>query len=303
MFIGRTDIEAEAPILWPHDAENWVIEKGPDAGKDHRQEENGTTEDEMVGWHHQLNGHEFEQAPRFGDILGSLVCCSPWGHKELDSTERLNLTKNTQSRVLVLFLADIVRVSSSAIALFHVGCCNTRDEVSYKTIVIFHSSGGYKVWYHGASRFYVWWEPASQTKSFCKSQMAIGVRDHSKFRFVLIRGFPHSSVSKEFACYAGDPGSILGLERYPGEGNGNPLQYLCLENAMDREAWQATVYGIARVRHYLATKPLPPVRVLIPFLRALPSCPNNLPKTSPLNSTRIGHYNLTYEFWEETIRT
>ena len=79
IFIGRTDVEAETPILWPPDAKNWLIGKNPDAGKDWRREENGTTEDKMVTWHHQLNGHEFEQAPGFGDGQGSLERCSPWG--------------------------------------------------------------------------------------------------------------------------------------------------------------------------------------------------------------------------------
>ena len=92
IFIGRTDAEAETPILWPPDMKNWLIWKDPDAWKDWGQEEKGTTEDEMVGWHHQLDGHEFEQAPGIGDGQGSLVCCCPWGHKELDMTERLNWT-------------------------------------------------------------------------------------------------------------------------------------------------------------------------------------------------------------------
>ena len=83
IFIGRTDAEAKAPKLWPPDAKNWLTEKDPDAGKDWRKEEKGMTEDEMVGWHHQLNGHEFEQALGVGDRQGSLVCCSPWGCKEL----------------------------------------------------------------------------------------------------------------------------------------------------------------------------------------------------------------------------
>ena len=94
IFIGRTDVEAETPILWPHDVKNWLIWKDPDAGKDWRQEEKGTTEDEMVVWHHQLNGHEFEQAPGVVDGQGSLVCCSPWVGKELDTTEHLNWTES-----------------------------------------------------------------------------------------------------------------------------------------------------------------------------------------------------------------
>ena len=93
IFIGRTDAEAEAPILWPPDAKNWLIEKHPDAGKGWRQKEKGTTEDEMVGWHHQLDGHEFEHAPGIGDGQGNLPCCSPWGRKESDTTKRLNWTE------------------------------------------------------------------------------------------------------------------------------------------------------------------------------------------------------------------
>ena len=79
IFIGRTDVEAKVPILWPSNAKNWLIGKDPDAGKDWRQEEKGTTEDEMVGWHHRLEGQEFEQALGVGDRQGSLSCCSPWG--------------------------------------------------------------------------------------------------------------------------------------------------------------------------------------------------------------------------------
>ena len=89
VFIGRTDAEAETPILWPPDAKSWLIWKDPDAGQDWRQEK-GTKEDEMVGWYHQLDGYEFEQALEIGDGQGGLMCYSPWGHKELDKTEHLN---------------------------------------------------------------------------------------------------------------------------------------------------------------------------------------------------------------------
>ena len=91
IFIGRTD--AEAPILWPPDVKNWLLGKDPDAGQDWRWEEKGTTEDEMVGWHHLFTGHESEQTLGIGDGQVSLACCSPWGHKELDTTERLNWTE------------------------------------------------------------------------------------------------------------------------------------------------------------------------------------------------------------------
>ena len=98
MFIGRTDVESETPIFWPPDEKNWLTGKDPDAGKDWRQEEKGTTENEMVGWHHWVDGHEFQQAPGVGDGQGSLVCCSPWGQKELDMTEWLNWTEEEHQR-------------------------------------------------------------------------------------------------------------------------------------------------------------------------------------------------------------
>ena len=90
IFIGRTDAEAEASILWLPDEMNWLSRKDPDAGQDWRQEEKGTREEEMVEWHHRLIGHECEFTPRVGDGQGGLACCSPWGRKESDMTEQLN---------------------------------------------------------------------------------------------------------------------------------------------------------------------------------------------------------------------
>ena len=105
VFIGRTDVEAETPILWPPIAKNWLIGKDLDAGKNWRQEEKGTAEKETVGWHHWLNGHEFEQAPSVSDGQGSLACCSPWGHKELDTTEQLNWTE-WENRLWMLLMGE-----------------------------------------------------------------------------------------------------------------------------------------------------------------------------------------------------
>ena len=102
-FIGRTDAKAEAPILWPPDVKSWLIWKDPDAGKDWGQEEKGMTEDEMAGWHYQLDGHEFEQTTGVGEKQGSLVCCSPWGCKESDTTKQLNWTElNPLGKTLML---------------------------------------------------------------------------------------------------------------------------------------------------------------------------------------------------------
>ena len=93
IFIRRTDAEAAALVLWPPDAKNWLIWKDPDAGKDWRQEKKGTTEDEIVRWHHQLNGREFVQTPGVSDGQGGLACCSPWGPKASDMTEWLHWTE------------------------------------------------------------------------------------------------------------------------------------------------------------------------------------------------------------------
>ena len=86
IFIGRADAEAEFPILWSPNAKSQLIVKDPDAGRDPGQEEKGPTEHNMIGSHHQLNGHEFEQALRDSEGQGSLACCSPWGFKESDTT-------------------------------------------------------------------------------------------------------------------------------------------------------------------------------------------------------------------------
>ena len=92
IFIRKTGAKTEAPVFWPLDVKNWLFGKDPDAGKDWRQEK-GTTEDEMDGWHHGLNGHEFEQALGNGDGQGSLACCSPWGHKESDNNNNKTLSR------------------------------------------------------------------------------------------------------------------------------------------------------------------------------------------------------------------
>ena len=95
VFIRRTDAEAETPVLWPPDAKSWIIGKDPDAGRDWGQEEKGMTEDEMAGWHHRLDGHEFGWTPGVDDGQGGLVFCDSWGCRESYTTERLNWTEAT----------------------------------------------------------------------------------------------------------------------------------------------------------------------------------------------------------------
>ena len=91
-FLGKNDAKAETPVLWPPHAKSWLIGKDSDAGRDWGQEEKGTTEEEMAGWHHWLDGRESEWTLGVGDGQGGLVCCSSWGHKESDTTEQLNWT-------------------------------------------------------------------------------------------------------------------------------------------------------------------------------------------------------------------
>ena len=119
IFIGRTDAEAETLILWTPDVKSLLIEKDPDDGKDWKWEEKGMTEDEMVRWHHWLNGYEFEQALVVGEGQGRLAYCSPWGCKESDRTEQLNWT----DRVLI-FRDCSTRVSLELNSVSH---CSTSD--------------------------------------------------------------------------------------------------------------------------------------------------------------------------------
>ena len=98
VFIGRTDAEAETPILWPPDGKSWLVGRDPDAGRDWGQEEKGMTEDEMAEWHYRLDGCEFEWTPGVGDGQGGLACCDSYGHKVSDTTEQLNWTESKRMK-------------------------------------------------------------------------------------------------------------------------------------------------------------------------------------------------------------
>ena len=124
IFTGRTDAEAETPILRPPDGKNWLTGKDRDVGKDWRQEEKGTTKDEMVGWHHRLDGHELEHVLGVDDEQGSLVFCRPWGHKELDLTEWLNWTE-------LYFILKRITVSDMKWTKLQTKCRNTQKLYKY----------------------------------------------------------------------------------------------------------------------------------------------------------------------------
>ena len=106
VFIGRNDAKAETLILWPPHAKSWLTGKDPDEGRDWGQEKKGMTEDEMAGWHHQLDGHEFEWILGVGDGQGGLACCDSWGRKESDTTKRLNWTEWQTENHWLLLLHD-----------------------------------------------------------------------------------------------------------------------------------------------------------------------------------------------------
>ena len=128
IFIRRTDAEAENPILWPLDVKNWLIGKHPDAGKDWRLEEKGMTEDEMVGWHHRLNGCEFERALGVGDGQGGLVCCSWCDHRELYKTEQMNGTEHFKigsSRITSYFNMLKTEETGGWIVVWELYTCNS----------------------------------------------------------------------------------------------------------------------------------------------------------------------------------
>ena len=141
IFIGRTDAEAEAPILWPPDVECWLIGKDPDAGRDWGQEQKSVAGDEMVGWHHWLSGHAFEQAPGRGGGQGRLVCCRPWGHRVgHDPVTENNSSKSSQGDIFALIsytlhiLPDTFHLiqSCSAIDLLNCSMCNHMDSLPNK---------------------------------------------------------------------------------------------------------------------------------------------------------------------------
>ena len=117
-FFGRNDAKAETPVLWPPHAKSWLIGKDSDAGRDWGQEEKRTTEDEMAGWHHWLNGPESEWTQGVGDGQGGLVCCNSWGRKESDTTERLNWTELYFLTSISLFMVTMLGIETHSFCLF-----------------------------------------------------------------------------------------------------------------------------------------------------------------------------------------
>ena len=130
------DAESETLIFWPPDAKNWLLGKGSDAGKDWRREEKGLTEDEMVGWHHWLDGHAFEEALRVGDGRGTLTSCSPWGRKESDTTEWLNNSgPGIKSTTWISMVLNDMRRKNEVLAQFMQNHISTRTNAIYSSML------------------------------------------------------------------------------------------------------------------------------------------------------------------------
>ena len=253
IFIRKTDAEAETPVLWPCDVKSQLFGKDSDAGKDWRQEKR-TTEDEMVGWHHQFNGHEFEQPPRDGEGQGSLACCSPWGCEESDMTWQMN--SNTELNhlqikssanwnpfqfyclfyvfhawFLWLGLVELWVVSEWTPVLFLILKSFQTFTIEYDVSCglaiygLYYAEIGFPgsllVTIHLQYRKRPWFNPWVRKIPWKRDRLPTPV----------FMGFSGSSDGKDSACSVGDLGSIPGLGRPPGGGPGNLLQYSCLENS------------------------------------------------------------------------
>ena len=255
IFIGRTDAEAEALILWPLDMKNWLIGKDPDPRKDWGQEEKRETEDKMVGWHHWLNGHESEQTPGDSEEQGSLAYCSLWNHKESDTTEWLSNNK--------LSLSEVIRYTQIQYDWYL--CITGKMQTQRQT---FRETRWSKETYGKDMIYHLYQErvleqvlpaPAEEISQVDFQLLSLELWNAKLFCFghpvsgtlwLALYTIGASQVALEVktppvnARDARDVGSIPGLGRSPGEGNGNPLQNSCLENSMGRGTLWATVQRV-----------------------------------------------------------
>ena len=229
VFIGRTDAEAETPILWPPHWKSWLIGEDPNAGKDRGQEEKGLTEDEMAGWHHRLNGNEFERTPGVGDGQGDLACCDSQGCKESDMTEWLNWTKGISTQPWTLIKSQMFAYSTQQCVALSAASYVLGSILIHENLRL-HPHLNWLSWQHMGS-------PGSSAGSFhlqCRwPQFDSWVGKfpwRPRLPTLVFLYFPGGSDDKEFACIAGDLGLIPGLGRTPGAGHGNPLHHSCLEN-------------------------------------------------------------------------
>ena len=227
IFIGRTDDEAETPILWLPHAQSWLIGKDSDAGRDWGQKEKGATGDEMAGWHHRLNAHEFGWTPGVSDGQGGLECCDSWGRKESDMTERLNWTALKLSLIL---------------SVGFVFCHNDQIFISFSTKTrLFMKTNFYcNTWWKQPSLYFLFiWIFLVDLKNLVlevnlKSTL---IRTKNLYMGRWVRGFLGGSDTKESAWKAGDPDQSTGWEDPLKEDMATHSPVFQLENPTDRGAW------------------------------------------------------------------
>ena len=235
VFIWRTDAEAETPILWPPDAKSWLIWKDPDAGKDWGQEEQGTAEHEMPGWHHQFNGYEFGWAPAVCVGQGGLAYWSSWGRKESDTTERLNWTE-----LNLLLMLKTLKAGREG------------DDRGWDGWI---ASPAQWTWVWASSGSW-WWTGKPGALQSMGSQ-----RGRHGWATPLNSGppgIPWWYSGEESICQSWRH-KRRGCDPWPGRsprvGNSNPLQCSCLGNPMDRGVWGPQPTGSQRVGHNWTTEP------------------------------------------------
>ena len=211
----------------------------------------------MVGWHHWVNGNESEQTAKDSEVQGSLASSSPWGHKKLDTTEQQQNGQLIHQLFLLSFFWEVGVLN----LLFAPSVFDILSDYIVKQLllIVFDKSVWEKYCLHWAcslwvtqrQAFWEWFTRELPDRSNNDKPLSMGL--WKNFNSILTSpGFPGGSEVKASACNAGNPGSIPGSGRSPGEGNGNPLQYSCLENPMDRGAWWAIVHRVAKSRTRLS---------------------------------------------------
>ena len=215
----------------------WLFGKDPDAGKDWRQEKR-MTEDEMVGWHHWFNGQELGQTPGDGEGQGGLAYCSPWYRKNSDTTWQLNNNKNEWTNTKN-------RTCLETHKGFPVGSDGEESACNAGDLGLTPGSGRSpwrKEWIF--TPVFLPWKFYRQRSLVGYSSWGHKEQDMTEGLELSLLGFPGASDNKESACNAEDLGLTPGSGRSPGEWNGYPLQYSCLENSTDRGTWRARVHGV-----------------------------------------------------------
>ena len=196
MFFGRNDAEAETPIVWPPHAKSWFIGKDPNPGRDWGQEEKGTTEDEMAGWHHQLNGQDSVWTPGDGDGQGGLACCNSWGRKESDMTEQLNWVELNHFFDFHYILQNCFEdLNTNKCKVFSTRSNNTKLGMWYLLLIIIVAGDGWSPgWAVGVCPLWIDFQNSRREEKLSPAQ--IRAKETSYFSFLGQRDLPDYKCMK-----------------------------------------------------------------------------------------------------------